>query len=118
MFAAIAMSIALVGCVATVTVDKRPNIALPIYSDSSCHTNPVDYVVVDQGYEVRYKKWGFSTEIDSMSAEIATNKTVKFHLGGLHSIAPTNSISIKMQDLVDLTNLLRDATNDTPCVER
>ena len=113
-----AFAVLLSGCVATVTVDKRPNIALPIYSDSSCHTNPVDYVVVDQGYEVRYKKWGFSTEIDSMSAEITTNKTVKFNLGGLHSVAPTNSVSIQMQDLVDLTKILRASTNDTPCVER
>lgn len=36
----------LVGCMATVTVDKRPNLALPIYSESS-KTNPVEYVIVD-----------------------------------------------------------------------
>ena len=36
----------LCGCVAKLTVDKRPNLALPIYSESS-KTNPVDYVIVD-----------------------------------------------------------------------
>lgn len=48
------------GCFAKVTVDKRPNLALPIYSES-CKTNPVEYVIVDQGYQVKYTKWGFST---------------------------------------------------------
>ena len=55
----------LVGCFAKVTVDKRPNLVLPIYSESS-KTNPVEYVIVDQGYQVKYTKWGFSTQIDSM----------------------------------------------------
>ena len=36
----------LAGCFAKVTVDKRPNLALPIYSESS-KTNPVEYVIVD-----------------------------------------------------------------------
>lgn len=36
----------LVGCFAKVTVDKRPNLALPIYSESS-KTNPIEYVIVD-----------------------------------------------------------------------
>ena len=97
----------LAGCFAKVTVDKRPNLVLPIYSESS-KTNPVEYVVVDQGYQVKYTKWGFSTEIDSMSAEITSNKTVNFKLGGLHSIAPTNSISIKFDDLLKIAGLLRE----------
>ena len=97
----------LVGCFAKVTVDKRPNLAFPIYSESS-KTNPVEYVIVDQGYEVKYTKWGFSTEIDSMSAEITTNKTVNFKLGGLHSSTPTNSISIKLDDLLKIATLFRE----------
>lgn len=96
-----------VGCFASVTVDKRPNLVLPIYSESS-KTNPVEYVVVDQGYQVKYMKWGFSTQIDSMSAEITSNKTVNFKLGGLHSIAPTNSISIKFDDLLKIASFLRE----------
>ena len=99
--------LALCGCVAKVIVDKRPNLALPIYSESS-KTNPVEYVIVDQGYEVKYTKWGFSTEIDSMSAEITSNKTVSFQLGGLHSTAPTNSISIKLDDLLKIATLFRE----------
>ena len=99
--------LALCGCFAKVTVDKRANLALPIYSESS-KTNPVEYVIVDQGYEVKYTKWGFSTEIDSMSAEITSNKTVNFQLGGLHSIAPTNSISIKLDDLLKIATLFRE----------
>lgn len=97
----------LVGCFAKVTVDKRPNLALPIYSESS-KTNPVDYVIVDQGYQVKYTKWGFSTQIDSMSAEITSNKTVNFHLGGLRSIAPTNSISIRLDDLLKIAGMFRE----------
>ena len=63
--ALIALSIILWGCVASVTVDKRPSLALPIYSESDA-THPKEYVVVDQGYRVKYVKWGFSTQIDSM----------------------------------------------------
>ena len=76
----------------------------------------MEYVIVDQGYEVKYTKWGFSTEIDSMSAEITTNKTVNFKLGGLHSSTPTNSISIKLDDLLKIASLLReiDANTLTP----
>ena len=103
----------LMGCMAKVTVDKRPNLAFPIYSESS-KTNPVEYVIVDQGYEVKYTKWGFSTVIDSMSAEITTNKTVNFQLGGLHSIAPTNSISIRLDDLLKIASLLREADGCNP----
>lgn len=36
----------LVGCMARVVVDKRPSLALPVYSEFS-KTNPVDYVIVD-----------------------------------------------------------------------
>ena len=97
----------LVGCFAKVTVDKRPNLVLPIYSESS-KTNPVEYVIVDQGYQVKYTKWGFSTQIDSMSAEITSNKTVNFHLGGLRSIAPTNSISIRLEDLLKIAGMFRE----------
>ena len=97
----------LVGCFAKVTVDKRPNLVLPIYSESS-KTNPVEYVIVDQGYQVKYTKWGFSTQIDSMSAEITSNKTVNFHLGGLRSIAPTNSISIRLDDLLKIAGMFRE----------
>ena len=97
----------LVGCFAKVTVDKRPNLVLPIYSESS-KTNPVEYVIVDQGYQVKYTKWGFSTQIDSMSAEITSNKTVNFHLGGLRSIALTNSISIRLEDLLKIAGMFRE----------
>lgn len=108
----------LVGCMATVTVDKRPNLAFPIVSGDN-KTN--DWVIVDQGYQVKYKKWGFSTSIEEMSAELTTNKTVKFQLGGLHSIAPTNSISIKLEDLLKIATLFRESscvgTNDFPIIE-
>lgn len=57
-----AIAFSLAGCMARVTVDKRPPFALPLYSESS-PTNPVQYVIVDQGYEVRYMKFGFSTDI-------------------------------------------------------
>ena len=97
----------LAGCFAKVTVDKRPSLALPIYSESDA-THPKEYVVVDQGYRVKYVKWGFSTQIDSMSAEISTNKTVSFQLGGLHSTTPTNSISVKLDDLLKIANLFRE----------
>lgn len=43
-----------------------------------------------------------------MSAEITSNKTVNFQLGGLHSIAPTNSISIKLDDLLKIAGLFRE----------
>ena len=108
----------LAGCMATVTVDKRPNLALPVVSQDN-KTN--DWVIVDQGYEVKYRKWGFSTSIESMSAEITTNKTVNFQLGGLHSIAPTNSISIKLDDLLKMATLFRESqvagTNEISIVE-
>jgi len=114
----ISLTIIFVGCMAKVTVDKRPNIPLPIYSIAS--TNPVDYAIIDQGYEVRYFKFGFSTDIESMSAEITTNKTVKFSLGGLHSTASTNNIAIKLEDLLKISQLFREGcgTNDVILLDR
>lgn len=97
----------LCGCMATVMVDKRPGLALPIYPSNST-TNPVEYVIVDQGYQVKYEKWGFSTQIESITAEITTNRTVNFHLGGLRSIAPTNSISIRLEDLLKIAGMFRE----------
>lgn len=109
--------IILCGCVAKVTVDKRPNLALPIYNPSN--TNLVqEYVIVDQGYKVRYMKIGFNTDIQSMSAEISTNKTVSFQLGGLHSSSPTNNLQIKLEDIVNLFKLVRDSTNDVIIIDR
>lgn len=56
-----------------------------------------------------------------MSAEITSNKTVNFKLGGLHSIAPTNSISIKLDDLLKIATLFRESacvgTNDLPIID-
>lgn len=101
----VATAIALSGCMAKVLVDRRPNIALPIYGNNS--TNPVEYVIVDQGYQVRYWKLGFNTDIEHMSAEITTNKTVNFQLGGLHTTSPTNSITIKLEDLLKIATLFR-----------
>ena len=97
------------GCMAKVTVDNRPNLALPVYSSTSS-TNPVEYVIVDQGYVVKYKKFGFSTEIETMQAELTTNKTVKFSLGGLHSYS-TNSISINLDQMVNILKMFRESTN-------
>lgn len=101
---------------AKVTVDKRPNTVLPIYSENSS-TNPVNYVIVDQGYEVRYFKFGFNTDIQSMSAEISTNKTVTFSLGGLHSYS-TNNVVVRVEDLVNILKVFRDVTNQIDAVER
>ena len=107
----------LCGCVAKVTVDKRPNLALPIYNPSN--TNLVqEYVIVDQGYKVRYMKIGFNTDIQSMSAEISTNKTVSFQLGGLHSNSPTNNLQIKFEDIVNLFKMVRESTNDVIIIDR
>lgn len=105
------------GCVAKVTVDKRPNIALPIYSNSS--TNPVDYVMVDQGYKVRYMKIGFNTDIQSMAVDINTNKTVSFQMGGFHSNVSTNGFVLKLEDLLKISQLFREgSTNDVVVVDR
>ena len=112
-----AIAIVVAGCMAKVTVDKRPSLALPVYSQSN--TNLVqEYVIVDQGYKVRYMKIGFNTDIQSMSAEINTNKTVNFQLGGLHSNSPTNNFQIKFEDIVNLFKLVRDSTNDVIIIDR
>lgn len=47
-----------------------------------------------------------------MSAEITSNKTVNFKLGGLHSSTPTNSISIKLDDLLKIATLFREIDAD------
>ena len=110
---AILLAVFLCGCLAKVTVVKRPNLALPI-CHSSTNNLPTDYVIVDQGYEVRYFKIGFSTDIESMSAEINSNKTVSFTLGGLHSTSPTNAINIKFDELLSLLKYVKEVqeTND------
>ena len=63
-------------------------------------------------------KIGFNTDIQSMSAEITTNKTVNFQLGGLHSNSPTNNLQIKFEDIVNLFKLVRDSTNDVIIIDR
>ena len=62
-------------------------------------------------------KIGFSTDIESMSAELATNKTVKFSLGGLHSYS-TNSISINLDQMVNILKLFRESTNGIDSIEQ
>ena len=55
-----------------------------------------------------------------MSAEITTNKTVNFQLGGLHSLAPTNSFTIKLDDLLKIATLFRESnclTNDVQLLD-
>ena len=119
------MMVILFGCFAKVTVNKRPNVALPIYDAYSqiyYPTNPpvvVNYMFLDQGYEVEYRKFGFNTDIQSMSAEITTNKTVSFHLGGLHSTAmTTNSLSIKLDEIFKIAQIFRNSTNDIITIDR
>ena len=54
-----------------------------------------------------------------MSAEIATNKTVNFQLGGLHSNVSTNSLVLKLDDMVKFVQLLRECgTNETMVIEK
>ena len=111
------IAIVVAGCMAKVTVDKRPNIALPIYSNSS--TNPVDYVMVDQGYKVIYIKFGLNTEIQSMAVDINTNKTVSFQMGGFHSNVSTNGFVLKMEDLLKISQLFREgSTNDVIVIDK
>ena len=109
----------LCGCRAYLSIDKRPSIALPIIQNSI--TN--DYVMVDQGYVVNYSKWGFNTEIQSMTAELTTNKTVKFTLGGFNSTIVTNSLNIKLDDMFKILKFFRDVnsnitTNDIIVIDR
>ena len=110
-FASVALFVLFCGCMSKVVVDKRPSIALPIYSESN-PTNPVEYVIVDQGYKVKYSKIGYNTDIEQLQAEISTNKTVKFSLGGLHSTSITNSFQIKVEDLLNFIKTIRATTND------
>ena len=110
----------LCGCLAKVTVDKRPSLALPIY-DTSFPSNSVvkEYAIVDQGYKVKYFKIGFNTDIENMQAELTTNKTVRFQLGGLHSFnSMTNSIDVKIDDLISIFKLFREATNDVIVIDK
>lgn len=107
----------LAGCYATVHIDKRPSIALPIYKSSSPNSNTnevTNWIIVDQGYEVTYSKRGFNTEIQSMRAEITTNRTVVFSLGGLHSTSCyTNSIQLRVEDLFNFIKTSRECpTNE------
>ncbi len=111
------LAVIMTGCMAKVTVDKRPNLVMPIYSESSCSTNPIDYAIIDQGYEVRYFKFGFSTDIESMSAEITTNRTVMFNLGGLHSHSSTNSVVVRVEDIVNILKVFRETTNQVDLLE-
>lgn len=99
----------LCGCHAYLSIDKRPSLALPIIQNSI--TN--DYVMVDQGYVVNYSKWGFNTEIQSMTAELTTNKTVKFTIDGFNSTVITNSLNIKLDDMFKMLKLFRDVNNIT-----
>lgn len=62
-------------------------------------------------------KLGFNTDIQSMSAEITTNKTVNFQLGGLHSNVATNGFTIRLEDLLKIASLFREATNDVIVLE-
>ena len=109
----------LCGCRAYLSIDKRPQIALPVIHNST--TN--DYVIVDQGYVVNYSKWGFNTEIQSMGVELSTNKTVKFTLGGFNSTIVTNSLNIKLGDMFKILKFFRDVnsnitTNDIIVIDR
>lgn len=48
-----------------------------------------------------------------MTAELTTNKTVKFTLGGFNSTMVTNSLNIKMDDMFKLMKLFREVSNVT-----
>ena len=71
---------------------------------------------------MNYSKWGFNTEIQSMGVELATNKTVKFTLGGFNSTIVTNSLNIRLDDVFKLLKLFRDVngttTNDIIVIDR
>lgn len=100
------------GCMSSVKVDKHPNLALPIYDSTS---NIVEYVQIDQGYSVKYTKWGFNTEIQELSASLTTNKTVTFTLGGFNSTTPTNAVNI---GLAELLKLLKTIRSDSSIIEK
>lgn len=100
----ISLSVFVLGCAAKVIIDKRPNLAFPVVVDQQ--TN--DWVIIDQGYVVKYSKWGLNTQIETISAELTTNKTVKFNLGGLHSTISTNTLHFKLEDIQKVIGLLRE----------
>lgn len=94
------------GCMSSVKVDKRPNLALPIYDLES---NIVEYAQIDQGYSVKYTRYGFNTEIQELSASLTTNKTVTFTLGGFNSTTPTNAVNISLSELLNLLKIARES---------
>ena len=109
-----------IGCYSSIHIDKRPNLAVPIYKTSSnSNTNEItNWIIVDQGYEVTYRKRGFNIEIQEMRAEITTNKTVVFSLGGLHSTVCTNTITFKLEDIFKLANQFRECSNTNEVNQR
>ena len=100
----------LMGCLSSVKVDKRPNLALPIYDSES---NIVEYAQIDQGYSVKYTRYGFNTEIQELSASLTTNKTVTFTLGGFNSTTPTNAVNISLSELLNLLKSAREQQETT-----
>ena len=60
---------------------------------------------------------GFNTEIQEMRAEITTNRTVVFSLGGLHSTTYTNSIIFKVEDLFKLASHFRECSSTNEVIE-
>lgn len=47
-----------------------------------------------------------------MTAELTTNKTVRFTLGGYSSNVITNSVRIKVDDMFKIANLLRESNTN------
>lgn len=60
---------------------------------------------------------GFNTEIQEMRAEITTNRTVVFSLGGLHSTTYTNSIIFRVEDLFKLASYFRECSSTNEVIE-
>ena len=99
----------LAGCHAHISIDKRPSIGIPIL-DEGGHTNSV--VVLDQGYVVRYAKWGFNTEVQNMAIEITTNRTVKVDIGELNSVSSITNFTLHLDELLDAVQMFREAERD------
>lgn len=94
------------GCWSCVSVDRRPALALPFVQDGQTNS----YQVVDQGWSVRYSKWGFDTEVEEMSASISPGGTVDFSVGKWQSrMAVTNSVRISLSDVLSVVKLLRES---------
>ena len=58
-----------------------------------------------------------------MGVELSTNKTVKFTLGGFNSTIVTNSLNIKLDDMLKILKFFRDVnsnitTNDIIVIDR